>query len=422
MAFMQQSGNKNQQAQNPAPPFSVLIVAGGSGTRLGGPVPKQYQTIGGQSILRHTIEKFRACPSCQAIRVVIHPDHRAWYAESVAGLDLAEPALAGKERFESVYNGLESISNLNNEDIILIHDAARPFVTREEIEETARAVQAHQAASLAAPVSDTLRHQDGHYVDRQGLWAMQTPQGFRYGLIMQAHKQADPAAGYTDDTAMVAALGTAVQMVRGGRHNFKITTAEDMAMAQEIMRAQNSYETRIGSGFDVHAFDEPRDGTLVRLCGVDIPHSAPLKGHSDADVGLHALTDALLGAVGGGDIGQHFPPSDAQWRGVDSAVFVEKSVDMIGKSGGQIVNIDLTIICEKPKIGPQREAMRARVAEICGIDPSRVNIKGTTTEKLGFTGRGEGIAAQAAVSVSSSSCHSERSEESQPINKQEILR
>ncbi|MCB9989123.1 MAG: bifunctional 2-C-methyl-D-erythritol 4-phosphate cytidylyltransferase/2-C-methyl-D-erythritol 2,4-cyclodiphosphate synthase [Rhodospirillales bacterium] len=379
-------------------PFYVLIAAGGSGTRLGGDRPKQYRSVAGKTILRHTIEAFLTCPGLRQIRVIIDPAHAKWYQESVTGLDMLPPINGGEERNDSVSNGLNKFSNLKDKDIILIHDAARPFVSRGEIEQTVIRVKETGAATLAAPVSDTLRHTNGHYIDRTGLWAVQTPQGFHYGLIRRAHEKADPAVKYTDDTAMVAALGHPVEIVTGSRRNFKITTAEDMNMAEQLITAPPATETRIGSGFDVHAFTA-QTTTAIRIGGIDIPHDKGLAGHSDADVALHALTDALLGTIGAGDIGQHFPPSDPQWKGADSALFLEKAVHLVKEQGGAINNMDLTIICETPKIGPYREAIRARIAKICSIDESRINIKGTTTEKLGFTGRGEGIAAQAAATI-----------------------
>jgi 2-C-methyl-D-erythritol 4-phosphate cytidylyltransferase/2-C-methyl-D-erythritol 2,4-cyclodiphosphate synthase len=264
------------------------------------------------------------------------------------------------------------------------------------------ALDGSPAAIAAVPVIDTIKRGDMHdkiagTVDRNGLWRAQTPQGFRYRAISDAYARAGEA-DFTDDAAVAENAGLEVALVMGHEDNIKVTTEQDFARAEQIMRQRSGGggEIRVGTGFDVHRF-EP--GDFVTICGIKVPHSAALKGHSDADVGLHAITDALFGAVGGGDIGDHFPPTDPQWRSADSAIFLAAAVEDIRRKGGDIANIDVTIICERPKIGPHRAAMRARIAEICGIDAARVNVKATTTEELGFTGRREGIAAQAVATV-----------------------
>lgn len=375
--------------------FFALITAAGSGRRLGGERPKQYMELAGKAIIRRTVETFLSCPGLQELRVIIDPAHEALYRDSMAGLDLPPPVHGGPERQASIRAGIESFSELDDDAVILLHDAVRPFIRRERIEQIVAAVHdGINAASLALPVADTLaRAEDGSYVNRAGLMGLQTPQAFRYGLIRRAHKNAENNGNYTDDTSLVAALGEKVEFLDGDRENFKITTMDDLAMARRLTERP---QTRTGTGFDVHAFCE---GNKVRLCGIDIPFDRGLAGHSDADVGLHALTDALLGAIAAGDIGSHFPPSDPQWKGADSAVFLKHAVETVKERGGRIVNLDLTLICEAPKIGLHREAMQARVAEICGISPDRVGIKATTTEGLGFTGRREGIAAQAVATV-----------------------
>jgi 2-C-methyl-D-erythritol 4-phosphate cytidylyltransferase/2-C-methyl-D-erythritol 2,4-cyclodiphosphate synthase len=382
-------------------PFYAVIVAAGSGTRAGADLPKQYVRIAGKPVLRHTLERFMACPGLRGIRVVINPDHRSLYDAAVAGLALPAPVAGGNSRKYSVFNGLSAFSDLKYTDIVLIHDAARPFVAVEDIERLAQTIQSYDAATLAVPMADTLRHatdkaQD--FVDRTGLWGIQTPQAFRYGVIMESHAKAAPGAEWTDDTGLASAAGFDVAVVAGNRRNFKITTSDDWEMADNLMTGLQNMRTRIGMGFDVHAFAQIQGGP-VRLCGVDVDHPHRLYGHSDADVGLHAITDALLGAVAAGDIGRHFPPTDPKWKGVDSAVFLREAVRIVKEKGGEIVNIDVTLICEAPKIGPHSGLMQEKVAEICGIAPDQVNIKATTTEKLGFTGRGEGIAAQAVASV-----------------------
>ena len=372
-----------------ATPFYALIAAAGCGARLGGETPKQYLKIGGKAVLRHTIEVFLTCPGLRGLKVIISPAHEPLYREAVDGLSLPEFVTGGDNRKESVFNGLNGFSRLKSNDVILIHDAARPFIRKEQIESVVQAAHSGGAATLALPVADTLKREAGEYLDRDGLYALQTPQGFHYGVIKKAHER---SGHYTDDTGLVAALGHKIKLVPGSRENFKITTMDDLMMAKKFLPRT----TRTGTGFDVHAFTT---GNKVRLCGVDIPHNKSLAGHSDADAGLHALTDALLGAIAAGDIGQHFPPSDPQWKGADSAVFLKKAVEMVHARGGEIVNLDVTLICEAPKVGPHREKMQARVAEICGIKPDQVGIKATTTEGLGFTGRGEGIAVQATAAI-----------------------
>lgn len=394
---MEKNARNNSPLSAKAPtPFHVLIAAGGSGTRLSAATSKQYMEINGAPILRHTLNAFLSCPGLQSLRVIIDPTHRALYDAATRGLNLPPPISGGANRKESVFNGLRALSEIGSKDIVLIHDAARPFVGRNDILAVAAAAAQYGAATLATPVSDTLRRDhDSATVDRTGLWAVQTPQGFHYDLIARAHQELAADNHFTDDAGMVTALGAPMEIVPGPRRNYKITTPDDMELAKQIM--SNNKQTRTGLGFDVHAF-EP--GAAVRLCGVDISFDRKLAGHSDADVGLHALTDALLGALAAGDIGQHFPPSDPQWKNADSALFLAHAVKMVHERGGHIINVDITLICEAPKIGPHRESMQNRVAALCGIEPDRVGIKATTTEGLGFTGRGEGIAAQAVATVS----------------------
>ena len=377
-------------------PFSVLIVAGGSGTRLGGDTPKQYQKIGNKNILNQTIIAFKSCNGLKEIRLVCDPDHARWFHDTVQGFNLPTPAPSGKTRKKSVYNGLKNFSNLKNQEIILIHDAARPFISAVEIETLVKAVHNSAAATLAVPVSDTLRRDD-QTIDRQDVWAIQTPQGFTYGLICKAHETFRDRDDFTDDASLVTAMGHKVEIIPGKRENFKITTADDMRMAEKLMNSAN-FEIRTGLGFDVHAFDSEKTGP-IRLGGIDIPFEKALSGHSDADVGLHAITDALLGAIAAGDIGQHFPPSDPQWKGADSAVFLKHALELVRAQQGVITLIDLTFLCEAPKIGPVREEMQRLLSTLTGLPVSRISVKASTTEKLGFTGRGEGIAAQALVTV-----------------------
>lgn len=361
---------------------------------MGGDVPKQYIKISDKSILEQSIIAFS---SSKTLTTVIHPDFEEFYLKiAPQGDKFRPPVFGGATRQDSVFLGLQALNHLGGGDIVLIHDAARPFVSADEIERLVREAAKTGAATLAIPVSDTLRHNDGHTVDRDGLWAIQTPQAFRYDLICEAHRKAVPSTVYTDDSSMVAALGHKVSYVMGSRMNFKITTADDLTFARMLVSSR--METRTGSGYDVHAFkDEP--ATHIKLCGVDVPHARAIDAHSDGDVGLHALTDALLATIAAGDIGSHFPPSDPQWKNADSGQFIRKAVELVTSEGGRIVNLDVTIVCERPKVGPYREAMQKRVADLCGIAANRVSIKATTSEKLGFTGREEGIVAQALANV-----------------------
>lgn len=383
-------------SNNPAS-FHGLIAAAGIGSRLGGDVPKQYLSIGGKPILRRTIETFLACPGLQSLHVIINPEHKRLYEEVTQGLDLSPPVSGGNSRKESIYLGLESLSNLKSEEKILIHDGARPFVTVDNILNIVNVLDQAQAATLSIPVADTLyRDNTGAYINREGLNAIQTPQGFHYGLIKRAHETYGEE-DYTDDTSLVAALGESITLVEGRRANIKITTQEDLHLAERLCESRKM-TTRTGTGYDVHAFAN-EESSSIRLCGIDIPYNRRLSGHSDADVGLHALTDALLGALALGDIGEHFPPSDDKWKNKDSSFFLEEIVKLLKQKKGSITNLDLTLICEQPKIGPHRVEMQNRIAEICDLPSGTVSVKATTSEGLGFTGRGEGIAAQAIATI-----------------------
>ena len=377
--------------------YHVIVPAAGSGQRLGGEVPKQYIKIAGKTVLRHTLDNILRWPGLGSLRVIINAEHAKLYQEAVKGLDLPTPIEGGPERKESVNNALNSISGIDGNDIILVHDAARPFVRWQDVEGLFEGVETNGAATLTVNVSDTIRQRaDNKDIDRDALYAVQTPQAMRYADFKKAHEAARPDQTYTDDMSLARGIGIEPVLVSGHAANFKITTKDDLKMAEALLM-QNA-QTRTGMGFDVHAFDEASSGPVV-LCGVEVAHDRGLKGHSDADVGLHAITDALLGALGEGDIGQHFPPSDDTYKGMDSAVFLEKARDMLNERGGAIGNIDVTLICEQPKIGPHAGAMKGRIAEILAVDAKRVNVKATTTEQLGFAGRGEGIAAQAVMTI-----------------------
>lgn len=380
---------------------AALIVAGGRGSRFGGDLPKQYADLGGMPVIRHTIEVFLRHPAIDAILVVIHPDDLDLYNAAVAGLDLLPPVLGGSERQDSVRNGIEALAEAAPE-AVLIHDAARPAVAPATIDGVLAALADAGGAIPVLPIVDTLKQRAGGdrlggTVDRNSLVRAQTPQGFRFDDILAAHR-ASAGKSLTDDAAVMEAAGHVVTGVPGTEQNVKITTNDDLArMAQQLDgQAEMQWEYRTGSGYDVHKFEA---GSEVTICGIVIPHSAGLAGHSDADVGLHALTDALLGSIAEGDIGDHFPPSDSQWRGAPSDLFLRHAHSLLLQRGGVIANLDVTLICEAPKIGPHRQAMRERICDILGLDTGRISVKATTTEKLGFTGRSEGIAAVATVSV-----------------------
>lgn len=376
---------------------AAVIVAGGRGVRAGGGLPKQYRRLAGQPVLRHTVAAFAGHGRVDSVQVVIHPDDRALYEQAVAGLDVRTPVFGGDTRQASVLAGLEALADAAP-TVVLIHDAARAFVSAAVIDGVIDAVLATGDGAIPAlPVTDTLKRGGDVVeatVDRAGLNRAQTPQGFPYSTILAAHQRAREEA-LTDDAAVAEAAGLAVRLVAGEEDNVKLTTAEDFARAEARLSGALG-DVRTGTGFDVHRF-EP--GDHVWLCGVRVPHSEGLKGHSDADVGLHAITDAILGALGAGDIGEHFPPTDARWKDAASDRFLAHAGELVAERGGTVAHVDVTLICERPRLGPHKPAMVARVADILGLDASRVSVKATTTEKLGFTGRGEGIAAQAVATV-----------------------
>ncbi len=374
----------------------VLIVAAGRGQRAGAGLPKQYRRLAGRPVLARTLAAFLGQPRVDRVAVVIHPDDRPLYDEATAGLDLLPAIAGGPTRQDSVRLGLEALADLAP-DIVLVHDAARPFVSPELIGRVIDAVP----AIAALPVVDTLkRAEDGKATTgpaRDGLWRAQTPQGFAYQALREAHRAAHGGPELTDDAAVAATAGIAAALVEGDEANFKLTTPDDFRRAEALLINRHP-DVRVGQGFDVHALaDLP--GRPLMLGGIAVPHARALAGHSDADVALHALTDAVLGALAEGDIGQAFPPSDERWRGAASDQFLAFARDRVAARGGVIAHVDLTLICERPRIGPHREAMRTRIADILGVDLDRVAVKATTTEKLGFTGRGEGIAAQAVATV-----------------------
>ncbi len=379
----------------------AIVVAAGSGERVGGR-PKQYRALSGEPVLRRSLRLFAAHRAIEAVQPVIHRDHAAEFHAAVAELPKCLPPVeGGANRQRSVLAGLEALSSRSPE-IVLIHDAARPLATPALVDRAIAAASATGAAIPVLPVTDTIKRVDRAglvtaTLDRNELRTVQTPQAFAFAPLLEAHRRA--AAGgredFSDDAALMEWAGIAVATFEGETENLKLTQPEDFARAQALDALALS-DIRHGTGFDVHAFDA---GDHVMLGGVRIPHERGLAGHSDADVVLHALTDAVLGAIAEADIGAHFPPTDARWRGASSDRFLAHAASLVEKRGGRIAHLDVTVICEAPKIGPHRDAMRERIAQIAGIEPGRVGVKATTTERLGFLGRGDGIAAMASATV-----------------------
>ncbi len=386
----------------------ALIVAAGRGSRAGEGVPKQYRSLHGRTVLERTLDCFIAHPKIDQVIVVIHPDDDALYRKAVGSASgdkrLLPVAYGGETRQDSVRNGLEALSHFTP-DLVLVHDAARPFVSDGLVERAIDAATAWGAAVPGIPVSDTIKLVGAEGMvastpDRANLRAVQTPQAFRFGDLIEAHRKAAAAGlhAFTDDGALAEWAGLPVHVFPGEASNTKLTHPSDFAEAERRLKGSpmTSYVTRVGTGFDVHAFGE---GDHVWLGGIKIPHDHGVVAHSDGDVILHALTDAILGALADGDIGTHFPPSDPQWRGASSDRFLAHAVSLVRDRGGLLDHLDTTLLCEKPRLGPHREAMRQRIAEICALRLDQVSLKATTTEKLGFTGRSEGIAAQAAATI-----------------------
>lgn len=379
---------------------AAVIVAAGRGSRAGGDIPKAYRSLGGQPMIRFSLSLFSADKQIHLVQPVIHAEDASLYQAAAGGLDLLPPAFGGATRQSSVRAGLEALGK-HRPEIVLVHDAARPFASAALI---GRAVAAAKfsAAVPGLALSDTVKAVDAREhvmqtLDRASLRTIQTPQAFNFSALLAAHRDA-AAAGrddFSDDAALMEWAGHSVAVFAGEAANVKLTVAEDFVRAENERLATLS-DMRMGTGYDVHAFSA---GDHVMLGGVKIPHARGLAGHSDADAALHALVDAILGALAEGDIGVHFPPSDPQWRGAASEKFLRFAVERVQARGGMIAHLDVTVICEAPRIGPHRDAIRARIAAIAGISLDRVAVKATTSEKLGFIGRGEGIAALATATV-----------------------
>jgi 2-C-methyl-D-erythritol 4-phosphate cytidylyltransferase/2-C-methyl-D-erythritol 2,4-cyclodiphosphate synthase len=381
--------------------IAAVVLAGGRGTRSGGDLPKQYRALGGDPVIASSLRLFLGHPAISMVQPVIHADDHPRYAAATAGLALAAPVIGGATRQDSVLAGLNALEAAAP-DFVLVHDSARPFATATLVDRAIAAVQKSGAAIPALPVTDTIKQVDAEgrvtkTIDRTTLRSVQTPQAFAYRKLLDAHRRAakEGRHDFTDDAALAEWAGLSVTAFLGEAGNIKLTTAEDFVKVAS-MQAVLFDDVRTGMGFDVHAFG---DGDHVTLGGVRIAHDRSLSGHSDADVVLHALVDAILGALGDGDIGAHFPPSDEKWRGASSDRFLEFAIDRVKARGGMVAHLDTTVVCEAPKIGPHRDAMRARIAQIAGISIDRVGVKATTSEGLGFTGRREGIVAYATATI-----------------------
>jgi 2-C-methyl-D-erythritol 4-phosphate cytidylyltransferase/2-C-methyl-D-erythritol 2,4-cyclodiphosphate synthase len=386
---------RRRAAEKAAMRFSAVIVAAGSGLRAGSAAPKQWRPLNGRAVARWSAEALLAA-GAEDVVVVVRAGEEGLAAAALAGLPRLTLVPGGAERVDSVRAGLAAVA-AGAPEAVLIHDAARPFVARAHVASLLAALDGAEAALPALAVSDTLKRvEDGTTttVPRDGLWRAQTPQAFRLPALRDAYAAWPAGETPTDDAAVVERAGGRVAVVPGDPLLLKLTYPEDFPMAERLAGAARV--TRTGFGLDAHRFGP---GEAVWLCGVRIAHTAALVGHSDADAGLHALTDALLGAVGEGDIGDHFPPSDPQWKGASSDRFLVHALKLVEARGGRVVNVDVTLVCERPKIKPHREAMRARLAELLGLALDRVSVKATTMEGMGFTGREEGLAAQAVATV-----------------------
>jgi 2-C-methyl-D-erythritol 4-phosphate cytidylyltransferase/2-C-methyl-D-erythritol 2,4-cyclodiphosphate synthase len=380
---------------------AAVVVAAGRGLRAGGGMPKQYRPLPGGTAIERSLATFSGHDEIALVQPVIHPDDQDVFQRSSAQFRLLPPVFGGATRQDSVRSGLEALA-VHQPEIVLIHDAARPFASPALITRAIAAAEKNGAAVPVLPVADTVKTVDAQglvtgTLDRSLLRAVQTPQAFGYAAIVDAHRRALKAArsDFTDDAALAEWAGMTVATFAGEAGNVKLTTPEDFLRAEAI-NLSDLGDVRTGFGTDVHQFT---DGDHIWLGGVKIPHSRGVTGHSDADVVLHSLVDAILGALAEGDIGVHFPPSDPQWRGASSDRFLAFAVERVRARGGLIAHLDITVVCEAPRVGPHRDAMRARIAEIAGLSPERVAIKATTSEKMGFTGRGEGIVAFATATV-----------------------
>lgn len=382
----------------------ALLVAAGTSERLPADLPKPYLQLGRESLMRRTVRAFLDHPGIDGVRVVIRREHHPYYKTAIDGLTLFPCVIGGQTRQESVRRGLESIAH-RKPNYVLVHDIARPMVSPALITRTLEALKKHPAVIPAMGIQDTVKRAKNSMVSetvsRENLYTVQTPQGYHFNALLAAHEQWK-GESLTDDAALFEKTGSPVAVIDGDPNNIKITTKADLRHMETLLKL--SAETRTGMGYDVHPLtphdaDTPVTRQVIKLCGIKIPFTHRLVGHSDADVGLHALVDAILGTFGGGDIGMHFPPDDLRWQGADSERFLLYTYELLTNRGGELVHLDVTLICEKPRISEYREQMKNHIAQLLKLSPDRVSIKATTSEKLGFTGRGEGIAAQALATV-----------------------
>ena len=382
--------------------IAVLIVAAGAGTRFYGDQPKQYSSLLGKPVLRWSIDTFARQQDIGQIFIAFHPDHRLLFEKATEGIHITPITAGGATRQETVRLALAAIKKIAKPDYILVHDAARPVLSDRLITDLCKTVRLENTAVIPAlPVVDTLRRifvdQESKSESRDNLFMVQTPQAFPFAALSELHEKHQGTA-FTDDAGLFEKEGIKLAVITGERSNIKITHPQDMAAAEQYL-SQQAQETRTGQGYDVHRLVPAKEDRKLVLGGIEIAHDYALEGHSDADVLLHAITDALLATIGAGDIGMHFSPKDPRWKNADSAKFLRHAADLVGQKNGLITHIDATLVCEEPKIGPYRERIRARIGEILSLPVERISLKATTTEGLGFTGRREGIAAQAIATV-----------------------
>ena len=382
----------------------ALLVAAGKSERMQTDVPKPYMQLGDENLMRRTVKAFLNHPEINGVRVVIRREHHTLYKQAINGLTIFPCAIGGDSRQDSVRLGLESIAH-RKPKYVLVHDIARPLASPALISRVIKSLEIHKAAIPCLPVTDTIKRKgiDSKIdtIDRHNLYTAQTPQGFHFADLLAAHQKL-AGQSHTDDAALMEQIGQTIALIEGDADNIKITTQSDFKRMQTFLTLNT--ETRTGMGYDVHQLkahdmDTPLSQQNIRLCGINIPFTHHLVGHSDADVGMHALVDAILGAIGSGDIGTHFSPDDRRWQGADSSRFLLHAYELLSSRGGELVNLDVTLICERPKVAPYRAQMVSYISQLLKIAPDRVSIKATTTEKLGFAGRGEGIAAQAVATV-----------------------
>ena len=391
--------------------YHAIIVAAGTGERCSthSNTPKQYTNLLGKPVLNHSIETFQNCTSTDSITVVINKDHKDLYRQALKKLQgtnkLQQPVIGGKTRKDSVLNALQSLNHGHDSDIILIHDAARPALTKNALNNIIQSFETThiKAATLAHKNVNTLVRSEGSTcgttIDRENVWSIQTPQAFCHKTIMSAHKQFAHDDSFTDDAALITACGEQVHLIENTHENIKLTQQADFITLEKTMKSTEEYVTITGQGFDVHAFDNDAEADSIRIGGIDIPHFKPLKAHSDGDVVLHTICDAIYGALSNGDIGHHFPPNDDKNKNRNSIDFIKHALSLVNQEDAEILHLDTTIIGEKPKIGPHRDQMRQKIAELLEVPISRIAVKATTTEKLGFTGRQEGLACQAVINI-----------------------